>query len=186
MIKYICSVCGYVHEGDSAPESCPMCKCTKGEGDAFTGDGRRRRRILSSFSERDYLSENEKKALGQALKNPLHYPFGDEWYDGENWHWCAHTHIDVDEKHFKVFIDDTLKAAEFAVWLGSAYNSAIYQPEEGGRYVTVADTLPIYGQIEWDDHSKDVEPWPYGWFEGLTFTPYGQKIKIKKEKLSKK
>lgn len=26
MIKYICSVCGYVHEGDSAPEFCPQCK----------------------------------------------------------------------------------------------------------------------------------------------------------------
>ncbi len=26
MAKYVCSVCGYVHEGDSAPESCPVCK----------------------------------------------------------------------------------------------------------------------------------------------------------------
>ena len=26
MAKYVCSVCGYVHEGDSAPESCPLCK----------------------------------------------------------------------------------------------------------------------------------------------------------------
>ena len=25
-MKYVCSVCGYVHEGDSAPESCPVCK----------------------------------------------------------------------------------------------------------------------------------------------------------------
>ena len=25
MKKYICTVCGYVHEGDSAPEKCPMC-----------------------------------------------------------------------------------------------------------------------------------------------------------------
>ena len=24
--KYICTVCGYIHEGDSAPERCPMCK----------------------------------------------------------------------------------------------------------------------------------------------------------------
>ena len=23
--KFICTVCGYVHEGDSAPEKCPMC-----------------------------------------------------------------------------------------------------------------------------------------------------------------
>lgn len=26
MTKYICSVCGYVHDGDAAPESCPQCK----------------------------------------------------------------------------------------------------------------------------------------------------------------
>ena len=26
MAKYVCSVCGYVHEGDSAPEKCPVCK----------------------------------------------------------------------------------------------------------------------------------------------------------------
>ena len=26
MAKYVCSVCGYVHEGDSAPEVCPVCK----------------------------------------------------------------------------------------------------------------------------------------------------------------
>ncbi len=25
MAKYVCSVCGYVHEGDSAPERCPQC-----------------------------------------------------------------------------------------------------------------------------------------------------------------
>ena len=26
MAKFICTVCGYVHEGDSAPEFCPQCK----------------------------------------------------------------------------------------------------------------------------------------------------------------
>jgi len=26
MKKFVCSVCGYVHEGDAAPESCPICK----------------------------------------------------------------------------------------------------------------------------------------------------------------
>ena len=26
MTKYICTVCGYVHEGDSEPEFCPQCK----------------------------------------------------------------------------------------------------------------------------------------------------------------
>ena len=25
MAKFVCSVCSYVHEGDSAPEKCPVC-----------------------------------------------------------------------------------------------------------------------------------------------------------------
>ena len=32
MKKFVCSVCGYVHEGDSAPERCPQCKVS---GDKF-------------------------------------------------------------------------------------------------------------------------------------------------------
>lgn len=26
MAKYVCSICGYVHEGDEPPEQCPICK----------------------------------------------------------------------------------------------------------------------------------------------------------------
>ncbi len=38
MAKYVCSVCGYVHEGDEPPEQCPQCKApaskfTKQEGE---------------------------------------------------------------------------------------------------------------------------------------------------------
>ena len=28
MKKYVCGVCGYVHEGDSPPETCPVCKAS--------------------------------------------------------------------------------------------------------------------------------------------------------------
>ena len=33
MKKYVCPVCGYVHEGDAAPEFCPQCKVP---GEKFT------------------------------------------------------------------------------------------------------------------------------------------------------
>lgn len=41
MAKFVCSVCGYVHEGDCPPESCPLCKApadkfTKQESDELT------------------------------------------------------------------------------------------------------------------------------------------------------
>ena len=28
-MKYVCSVCGYIHEGEEAPEKCPLCKAPK-------------------------------------------------------------------------------------------------------------------------------------------------------------
>ncbi len=35
-MKFVCSVCGYVHEGDHAPEQCPICKAG---ADKFTKQG---------------------------------------------------------------------------------------------------------------------------------------------------
>lgn len=29
MKKFVCTICGYVHEGDSAPDRCPQCKAPK-------------------------------------------------------------------------------------------------------------------------------------------------------------
>ena len=29
--KYVCTICGYVHEGDQAPEKCPKCKAPQGK-----------------------------------------------------------------------------------------------------------------------------------------------------------
>ena len=40
MKKFVCSICGYVHEGDSAPEKCPICKAPASkfneQGDGLT------------------------------------------------------------------------------------------------------------------------------------------------------
>ena len=40
MKKFVCSVCGYVHDGDSAPEKCPQCgsPAEKFKEQATTGD----------------------------------------------------------------------------------------------------------------------------------------------------
>ena len=38
MAKYVCSVCGYVHEGDSAPEVCPVCNAPASKFDEQKGD----------------------------------------------------------------------------------------------------------------------------------------------------
>lgn len=41
MAKWVCTVCGYIYEGDQAPEECPVChvgadKFKKVEGRAYT------------------------------------------------------------------------------------------------------------------------------------------------------
>jgi rubrerythrin len=38
MKKYVCSVCGYVHTGDAAPEVCPQCKAPASKFIEQTGD----------------------------------------------------------------------------------------------------------------------------------------------------
>ena len=37
-MKYVCQVCGYVHEGDSAPEECPICHAPAEKFTAQSGD----------------------------------------------------------------------------------------------------------------------------------------------------
>ena len=38
MKKFVCSVCGYVHEGDSAPDQCPVCKAPAEKFKEQTGE----------------------------------------------------------------------------------------------------------------------------------------------------
>ncbi len=38
MKKFVCTVCGYVHEGDSAPEACPICKAPAEKFKEQTGE----------------------------------------------------------------------------------------------------------------------------------------------------
>ncbi|MDY6296522.1 MAG: NADH peroxidase, partial [Schwartzia succinivorans] len=38
MKKFVCSVCGYVHEGDNPPEQCPICKAPASKFVEQSGD----------------------------------------------------------------------------------------------------------------------------------------------------
>ncbi|BEU88262.1 NADH peroxidase [Selenomonas sp. TAMA-11512] len=38
MKKFVCTVCGYVHEGDQPPEACPICKAPASKFNEQTGD----------------------------------------------------------------------------------------------------------------------------------------------------
>ena len=37
-MKFVCKVCGYVHEGSEAPEFCPVCKAPKAKFDEMAAD----------------------------------------------------------------------------------------------------------------------------------------------------
>ena len=38
MAKYVCTVCGYVHEGNEAPEFCPVCKVPASKFNEMAGE----------------------------------------------------------------------------------------------------------------------------------------------------
>lgn len=38
MKKFVCTICGYVHEGDTPPEACPVCKAPAAKFKEQTGD----------------------------------------------------------------------------------------------------------------------------------------------------
>ena len=38
MKKFVCSICGYVHEGDAAPEKCPLCKAPAEKFNEMSGE----------------------------------------------------------------------------------------------------------------------------------------------------
>ncbi len=38
MKKFVCTVCGYVYEGEAAPEECPVCKAPADKFKEQTGE----------------------------------------------------------------------------------------------------------------------------------------------------
>jgi len=38
MKKYVCLICGYVHEGDAAPDACPICKAPTSKFEEQSGE----------------------------------------------------------------------------------------------------------------------------------------------------
>ena len=38
MKKFVCTICGYVHEGEEAPDICPVCKASKATFKEMTGE----------------------------------------------------------------------------------------------------------------------------------------------------
>ncbi len=67
MAKYVCKVCGYVHEGDSAPEECPVCHAKKEMFEEVKG-------------EMKLAAEHKFGVYGETVKNNPDIPEEDKKY----------------------------------------------------------------------------------------------------------
>ena len=73
MAKYVCSVCGYVHEGDEAPEQCPVCKVSsdkfkKVEGELTLAAEHEFGVYATTVKNNANISEEDKKYIYEQLK----------------------------------------------------------------------------------------------------------------------
>jgi len=68
--KFICTVCGYVHEGDSAPEKCPICNAPASKF-----------KELDESAELEFVTEHEigvAKETDEEMRNDLTAHFNGE------------------------------------------------------------------------------------------------------------
>ena len=73
MAKYVCSVCGYVHEGDEPPVECPIChvsgdKFKKVEGELTLAAEHEFGVYASTVKNNSEISEEDKKYIFDQLK----------------------------------------------------------------------------------------------------------------------
>ena len=75
MAKFVCSVCGYVHEGDAAPEKCPVCKVpaskfkVMGEGAALAAEHEYGIYAKTVKNNPDISEEDKKFIFDQLMAN---------------------------------------------------------------------------------------------------------------------
>ena len=73
MAKWVCPVCGYVHEGDTAPAECPVChvsgeKFTKVEGELVLAAEHEFGVYAKTVKNNPDISEEDKKYIYEQLK----------------------------------------------------------------------------------------------------------------------
>lgn len=73
MAKWVCPVCGYVHEGENPPESCPVChvsgsKFTKVEGELTLAAEHKFGIYESTVKNNPSISDEDKKYILEQLK----------------------------------------------------------------------------------------------------------------------
>ena len=63
MSKWICKICGYVHEGETAPEQCPICKAPASQFEKVEEE-KKSKYFTDNLSK---LDKSKRKLVGQIM-----------------------------------------------------------------------------------------------------------------------
>ena len=70
--KFICSVCGFIYEGDAAPEKCPLCKAPASKFTELVEDG------AKSFATMHVLGASRNEGANEEMIKDLEAHFNGE------------------------------------------------------------------------------------------------------------
>ena len=71
--KFICSVCGYIYEGEAAPEKCPLCKAPASKFTELVEDG------AANFATMHVLGAARNEGANEEMIKDLEAHFNGEW-----------------------------------------------------------------------------------------------------------
>ena len=155
MAKWVCSVCGYVHEGDEPPAECPVChapaeKFKKQEGVDLSTDKMAMQRLKDA-------AEKAKKELSSATTTEINLPFITATADGPK-----HFDMNLTRAKFEELISDLVDKT--AIPVQNAMRDAGLQNSDLGTVLLVGGSTRIpcvqdkVRELTGHEPSKNINP----------------------------
>ncbi|TYT75266.1 DUF7130 family rubredoxin-like protein [Desulfobotulus mexicanus] len=141
--RWRCVVCGYIHEGEEPPETCPLCGADRSAFELMDGDG-------DKASDEPADQKNQNPSSGEEKKKFAPQSHPREWADEQ---------ILVHHAHpISVHIPNgVLPIAVFFVLIGSLFNAQTFKLAAYLNMTMVFLALPLVmytGFVEWRDRYK--------------------------------
>ncbi|MEG1244006.1 MAG: ferritin family protein, partial [Oscillospiraceae bacterium] len=118
MKKFVCSVCGYVHEGPEAPDSCPVCKAAKEKFNEMAGEmswADEHRIGAAQGVEDDILDDLRANFMGECTEVGMYLAMSRQ-ADREGY-------PEVGEAYKRIAFEEAEHAAKFAELLGEVVDA---------------------------------------------------------------
>lgn len=118
MKKFVCSVCGYVHEGSDAPDFCPICKATKDKFNEMSGEiswADEHRIGVAKGVEDDILDDLRANFMGECTEVGMYLAMSRQ-ADREGY-------PEIGEAYKRIAFEEAEHAAKFAELLGEVVTS---------------------------------------------------------------